>query len=445
VGFTAARMKNNGYIILGGGITGLAAGCVTGLPVFEAADLPGGVCSSYYIRPGDEECLSRQPSGDEAYRFEKSGGHWIFGADLQVQKFIRRLAHFKKYSRRSAVYFRKDNLYIPFPIQYHLRFLKDSIARKALDEMGDIKKTEYGTMKKWLETTFGKTLCRYFFFPFHKAYTAGMYPYVIPEDSFKTPMNGKLVLAGMRRRVIHKNYNAEFIYPDEGLGEAIHNMAERCHINYRKRAVEIDLRRKEILFADGSKIRYKKLVSTIPLAELLRISHVRGADQLPFTSVLVMNIGARKGNKCPGSHWLYVPDSLNGFYRIGFYSNVNDSFLPQRSRRRGDRVVIYLEKAFRGGKKPGPDEMRDLCRKSVKELGSWGFIRETEVISMNWIDYAYTWRYPGSSYPKEAIDLLAHHGIFSIGRYGKWKFQGIAESIKEGLGVQNLQSKAMRG
>jgi hypothetical protein len=35
--------------ILGSGITGLAADFASGLPMFEAANGPGGICSSYYI------------------------------------------------------------------------------------------------------------------------------------------------------------------------------------------------------------------------------------------------------------------------------------------------------------------------------------------------------------------------------------------------------------
>ncbi len=48
-------MKN---FILGGGITGLSAGIASGLPVFEAVDTPGGICSSYYVRSGSKERLS---------------------------------------------------------------------------------------------------------------------------------------------------------------------------------------------------------------------------------------------------------------------------------------------------------------------------------------------------------------------------------------------------
>ncbi len=68
-------------LILGAGVTGLAAGYASGLPVYEAASAPGGICSSYYVRPGSTQRLSQAPADGEAYRFEIGGGHWIFGGD----------------------------------------------------------------------------------------------------------------------------------------------------------------------------------------------------------------------------------------------------------------------------------------------------------------------------------------------------------------------------
>src|SRR5215204_950426 len=97
--------------ILGGGISGLAAGLSSGLPVFEAAAEPGGICSSYYVRPGDQERLAKVPSDKEAYRFELGGGHWIFGGDATVLHFIRTIAPTKSYHRKSSVYFRDQDLY----------------------------------------------------------------------------------------------------------------------------------------------------------------------------------------------------------------------------------------------------------------------------------------------------------------------------------------------
>ena len=56
---------------MGGGVAGLAAGWVTKFPVFEAADIPGGICASYYIRPKTTGRLEEAPKDGESYRFER--------------------------------------------------------------------------------------------------------------------------------------------------------------------------------------------------------------------------------------------------------------------------------------------------------------------------------------------------------------------------------------
>ena len=62
--------------ILGVGMTDLAAGYTSGLPVYEAAEWSGGfICSSYYVRPGSTERLHTAPKDGEVYRFEIGGGH----------------------------------------------------------------------------------------------------------------------------------------------------------------------------------------------------------------------------------------------------------------------------------------------------------------------------------------------------------------------------------
>ena len=51
----------------------------------------------------------------------------------------------------------------------------------------------------------------------------------------------------------------------------------------------------------------------------------------------------------------------------------------------------------------------------------------------NWVDVAYTWAWPGSKWSAQAISALEKHGIYQAGRYGRWTFQGVADSIREGL------------
>ena len=69
------------------------------------------------------------------------------------------------------------------------------------------------------------------------------------------------------------------------------------------------------------------------------------------------------------------------------------------------------------------------CRSSV----DWGFIDGAEVVDPTWIDVAYTWSWPGSRWTRLASEALSRAGVHSIGRYGRWVFQGIAESLHEGF------------
>lgn len=426
------NMQKKSYI-LGGGVTGLAAGIASGLPVFEAAESPGGICSSYYVRPGGNQRLAQAPQDGEAYRFEIGGGHWIFGGDPMVLRFIRSLAPVKSYTRRSSVYFRQTDRYVPFPLQNHLRAMDTETAGQALCEM-----TRPGngwmTMKEWLECNFGPTLCRQFFFPFHDMYTVGLYTEIAPQDAYKSPVSLAVAIQGAFRQAAPVGYNVTYVYPMEGLNALAHRMAGCCNICYGKKAVAIDLDNKEVTFADGSKVQYQSLLSTLPLNRMMEMSKLSvDARPDPYTSVLVLNIGAVRGERCPEDHWLYNPDTRAAFYRVGFYSNVDRSFLPTSAQRNGERVSIYVEKGYVGGVKPSEREVADYAKAVVCELQEWDFIGAAEVVDPTWIDVAYTWSWPGSTWKEKAIRALEQHDIYQVGRYGRWIFQGIADSIKDGF------------
>ncbi|MFN8446335.1 MAG: hypothetical protein U0175_36425 [Caldilineaceae bacterium] len=423
----------NSNYILGGGVTGLSAGLSSGLPVLEAAAEPGGICSSYYVRPGEQERLPRPPLDEEAYRFEIGGGHWIFGGDPTVLQFIRTVAPVKSYARSSAVYFGEQDLYVPYPLQNHLRYLGTDVVRQALKEL--VKEPgKFHTMEEWMREYFGPTLCRLFFFPFHDLYTAGLYKTIAPQDAYKSPVSLTHVIQGAFEEAPSVGYNVNFIYPIEGLNMLAQRMSSLCDIRYGKQAVKIDTQSKEIYFADGSFTGYETLLSTLPLNKMMQMADLKvDAVADPHTSVLVLNIGATRGERCPKEHWLYNPDAKSGFHRVGFYSNVDTSFLPKSARRDNNRVSIYIERAYQDGDKPSDTEVTEYSNNVVKELQSWGYIKEAEVVDPTWIDVAYTWSYPGSRWKEQALQNLEAQGIYQIGRYGRWIFQGIADSVRDGF------------
>lgn len=430
-------MKNE-FVVLGAGITGLSADISLRCKVFERESTPGGICNSYYIDLNHKKYISR--INDESYRFEKGGGHWIFGASKNIFDFINSLSKVKKYYRKSAVYLPDLNLYASYPIQNNLIYLPKDVREKAIIEILSSKKIDDATtLDQWLKVHFGKTLCELFFFPFHDLYTAGLYTDIVPQDNFKTPINEKLIMKGFKGRTSAVGYNNSFVYPKKGLDDLINKMAKNCDVAYNKKIVMIDKIKKEIFFEDGATSGYDKLISTLPLNKMLTLTSIKKphTKELPYTSVLEFNIGAGRGRKCPLYHWIYMPKSKTGFFRIGFYSNVDRLFLPKSSRNNNDRVSMYVEKSYRGGKKPSDDEVKKLCKDVVAELQKLRFISDIEVIEPTWIDVAYTWEYPNCMAKETAIAILKKYHIYQTGRYGKWKFQGIADSIKDGLMIKS--------
>lgn len=360
-------------VILGAGVTGLASGIKTGGTILEASGKPGGICRSY---------------NKKGYHFDVGGGHWVFKAD-DILNFLNKYSAVKPYTRRASVYI---NTFFPYPIQslnvrdcnYKLR-----------------------TMKAWMEGAFGSALGNIFFHPWNEKYTGGLYGQIIQDDAQKSP------------EPKGDGYNKYFYYPANGLSELVDNMAKSCDVKYHKKVVKIDTKKKRVICFDGSSFKYDKLISTIPLCDLLDMLEIE--YKLPYTSCQVLNIGAVRGPECPADHWVYVPYCKSGFHRVGFYSNVDKKMAPE------DKVSIYVEKT-----QQSTVPAHIYKDNVIKELQYWGWIKDVETVDMNEIKVAYTWLFPDSQREMLLLKVKAL-GIKSIGRYGRWKFQGISESIKEGL------------
>ena len=413
-------------------MTGLGAGMTSGFSVLERRDHPGGICASYER---------------EGYRFELGGGHWIFGGDPVVTRLLAGASEIRSYRRRSAVLFlggnqhtrELRNLLVPYPIQDNLFALPKGTRTVALEEILDGRpKDAVETMADWLRQQFGSTLCRIFFDPFHERYTAGLFREIAPQDGYKSPIDREQVRRGAERENSDAGYNATFLYPARGLDTASQWLAQRCAIEYGVSATRIDPKARSIELGDGRSLPYDMVVATAPLnriVEMMGLSERLGPPD-PYTSVLVLNIGATLPDTPlarNGYHWLYVPDSRSGFHRIGYYSNVDSLFLPSGHQRDPGRGSLYIETAFRGGQRPSAEATQVLVNEITEELQQGGLIDTVETSDPTWVDVAYTWRHPRSDWVSRATSACQEYAIEPAGRFGRWTFQGIAASLKEGL------------
>lgn len=421
-------------VILGAGVTGLAAGLASRGLVLEAEESPGGICASYYIGARSGKLYPQPPAHEPAFRFEKGGGHWIFGGDPAVLRFITQLSPCQRYTRNSAVYFPQWDLYVPFPLQNHLAFLPKEVAARALEEMVAQPGSAAGaeTMAQWLEKAFGPTLCELFFFPFHELYTAGLYRAVAPQDPYKTPLHVPTAIRGAFGQPEPVGYNQTFIYPEQGLDHLVRSLASGCRLKPASRVSGIDLRERVVHLEDGRAIPFKNLVSTAPLDKTLALAGLTTATRPdPATAVLVVNVGGVAGKRCPPYHWLYFPSSRSGFHRLGFYTNVASHFRPPDSS--VPLAGLYIERSFLPETLPQGEELTKVAHAMIQETVDLGFLEEPLVMHWNTIPTAYTWRWPGSQWQQEAHNLLLENGIIPAGRFARWNFQGIADSLAQGL------------
>lgn len=402
--------------------------------MYEKKEFPGGICSSYYMKSGNKERSTLRSLDEDDYRFEYGGGHWIFGSDRETLRFLARFDHLHAYDRKSSIYLPAYDVFVPYPLQNNLRHLPEEKSKEIISDIVNNRRSAGdGSMHDWLEHHFGKSLSSLFFHPFHELYTAGLSREIQPQDDYKSPLAITKIQQGLTSRFGEVGYNVSFVYPEHGLSTLVQGIAGHCDIEYNKEVLGINAAEKVIFFKDGERISYSKLVTTLPLNVMQNITNISTkSKQDPFTSVLVLNIGARRGKKCKEDHWIYYPVSASGFHRVGFYSNVDKRFLPA-TKRNGDHVSLYVEKAYKGGVVPSEEEKQRTAIEMAKELQALGLIADIEVQDITWIDVAYTWSYMNSSWRDEVLELLSKFGIVPVGRYATWKFQGILDSLRDGL------------
>lgn len=371
-------------MVIGSGFAGMAAGIKLNCPIYEMTNKAGGICQDY-VKDG--------------FTFSNGGPHWLFGKDIGLE-YIKTLVEVKEYERNAGVYY---NHTFPYPFQQEMQ--------KSPEILGN-------SFKNDLWNRFGTEQCNMFFFPFNEKYTAGMMDKILPQDAYKSPTKGN-------------GWVSTFCDPVGGLSTLVGKMASQCDIKYNKEAVSIDTENKIVRFKGDWKDlhnveKYDRLISTIPLPHLMRLC---GQEvDLPYTSVLVINIGAEPDINFPKEHWLYIPFCKSGFHRVAFYTNVDKLKAPE------GKIGLSVEVAFKD--MHTSHWFQEKALEIIEELKSWKWIKDNyeTVWSIDIVPCAYTWEYNREDVPN-AIQWLKERDIISTGRYGKHKFQGLTQSIEDGFNV----------
>jgi UDP-galactopyranose mutase len=221
--------------------------------------------------------------------------------------------------------------------------------------------------------------------------------------------------------------NARFGYPLRGGFQSLMD-AWLPHLKGEVRTgakvVGISPARHMVTLADGSRIRYEHLISTMPLPVLIRQlgdeapERIRtAAERLRHVSVRCVHLGIGREN-ITEKHWIYYPEDTV-FHRIFVQGNASPFCNPPGG------FGLTCEITYAPGK-PLPCDGDDLVKLCIEDCRRVGIISAGDpVIAAAQCDlpYAYVvYDHPRAAAVKETRAWLERHDIILAGRYSEWEY-----------------------
>ena len=399
-------------LILGAGVTGLSLGSFLqgrDYLILEKEDSVGGYCKTTI---------------NDGFVWDYSG-HFFHFNDQEIKDYLLENIECKIFTvqKKSHVYYKEKLIDFPFQNNIHQLDLPEFIECLRdvyLAEKGDSNPSSF---KEHIYSKLGKSICDKFIVPYNEKL------YAIDLNLLDVESMGRFfpgvqsfedLLVKISTNEKSSSYNDTFIYPEFGCFEFIKSILKRTEesrILLNHEVLEIDLGNKEVR-TEGKTFKFNKLVNTLPLNSLLRLSG-ESSEDLTSNKVAVFNLGFDSPTEIE-SNWIYFPgDEI--FYRVGFYNNIFDS----------SRMSLYVEIGFPANHQIDEEE---LLEKVMKDLKGSGIIKDQQLIAKQFIAmspaYAHITEKSKSTY-SEWCNTWNKEGIYSIGRYGEWTYCSIEDNIKQ--------------
>jgi protoporphyrinogen oxidase len=370
------------------------------------------------------------------------GPHVSFTKDERIRELLARNVDgaYEDVKARINNYWR--GTWIPHPVQMHLYGLpvdlivpivSDFVAAR---ESADASVDNY---EQWLRKAYGDTFAEVFPMVYgHKYHTTTM-------DRLTTdwlgprmyrPTLDELLRGALGPANAETHYVTRFRYPSHGGFQSyLEPFFRRLDTRLGYRVTAIDPDQKTVGFADGSVVGYARLISSIPLPDLVpMISGVPAdvtdaAQRLSFTSAVMVNLGLARDD-ISDAHISYVYDEDVIFPRLNFPHLLSAGNVPPGAG--SIQAELYYSDRYRPLRVP-PDSLIDTV---IADLVRIGVLRESD---QTLVREARLVRYANVIYDHDrgaAVETI--HGylddvaIAYCGRYGDWNHSWTDESFVSG-------------
>lgn len=401
-------------LIIGAGISGLSYAAAMGgdYQIVEAENQIGGYCKTIY---------------KDGFVWDYSG-HFFHFQHPELRDYVMeriRPDEILKVEKHTQILY-KDR-HVDFPFQMNIHQLEQEEFIDCLYDLFTIPEgMPSGTFKEMLYAKFGRGIAEKFLIPYNsKLYATDLDRLDVDAMGRFFPYADKEQIVRNFRHPEGKSYNATFLYPKEGCIRIVNSVAShvdagRISLGEKLVAINTD---SHTAVTDKRTIHYDRLVSTMPLPRLLDLCGIAYDDDVyTWNKVLVFNLGFDAKGPEKRNCWLYIPESRYLFYRVGFYDNIIGQ----------DRMSLYVEIGF--GKNQPVGDVDALLQRTLDDLRVAGIVTDQKLVAEHHVlmDPAYVHITSRSEDDKkEKMSLLSQKDIYSIGRYGAWKYCSLEDNMHD--------------
>jgi protoporphyrinogen oxidase len=426
-------------LILGGGLTGLAAADALGerAVVLERGQTPGGLVQTAEI---------------DGYWFDRVI-HLLHFDDPATEARCRALLGDDLRPCPPEAWVECAAGRARFPIQLHLGDL-DERARDAcvadLRRIAAVPAAPATSFAEWLLGSFGPALCRLFFFPYNrklwKRPLGRLAPSGLQWNIARPPL--ERVLAGARPgAATARAYNANGWYPRPPRGAPLRGMEVLAAALARRAAdlrlehevVGIDLRRRMVTARHGARtVRFRwreACLGTLPLPLLVGLSleapsRLREACAgLARNRVQTVALCVRGPRPEGSGHWRYFTDERLVFHRLVFMHAFDPDSAPD------DGWGLMAEISERAEVPEG--SRAALVARTRADVERAGVLPDgCSVIGAHVMgsDPAYVvFTAQSRALVARARAFLERSGVTPLGRYGRWEYSSMAQVMRDGF------------
>ena len=438
-----------GTVILGSGIAGISAGyhlekSGENVVIYEKDSDWGGLCGNFTI---------------DGFRFDRFV-HFTFAPDEYIKNIFKESVELIEHVPFPSNYYK--GIWIRHPAQNNLAPLSseektdiiyDFVNRieKPVDEIQD-----YG---EWLRVQYGNYFAENFPFKYTRKYWG-----VEPKE-LETKWVGQRMYTPDLKQVLKGSFETQdecfyyskvMKYPKKGGFRSILNKCrEGLDIRFNKKVIKINPQEKIVTFKDGTSTKYTRLISSLPLPEIVKMidgipEEVKEAGlNLMHTSGYMVSLGFNRPDVAKHL-WFYiydedilparvyspnlksadnVPEGCSSLQAEIFYANsgAQENCPPLAG---GPKSVISRRGFFNP---QTPPEI--ILEKTIESLILMGLFKEEDLVVK---DIRFE-KYANVIFDKDiyknreiVLDYLNKVGIESIGRFGKWEYFWTHQAFDDG-------------